>query len=244
MIADTFAFDTLHVALTVYASSAPLSKAYALADGRIVKTPAAQMTAGTARTVEVPFTALADVFDSLGSDEATGYGLFDAANVRIATAKTQRPPATFARTAEHCQYRPRPGVLMIDHDPRAGAEPIPAADLLRVLAGIVPGMADAAVLIRPSVSAGVRIAGTNRSPASAGYHIYIPVADAADIPRFGAALFRRLWLAGHGYIALASNGAALVRSCIDAAVFAGERLDFTGRPIVGDGLECVPPAAD
>ena len=244
MIAETFAFDTIPVALTIYASSAPLSKSYALADGRIVKTPAAQMTAGTARTIEVPFAALADVFDSLGSDEATGYGLFNAEVVRIATAKTQRPPATFARTAEHCQYRPRPGVLMIDHDPRAGAEPIPAADLLRVLAGIVPGMADAAVLIRPSVSAGVRIAGTDSPPASGGYHIYMPVADAADIPRFGAALFRRLWLAGHGYVALASNGKALVRACIDAAVFAGERLDFTGRPIVGDGLECVPPAAD
>jgi hypothetical protein len=246
MVAQNPTFDTLPVALTVYKSaSSPLSKAYRLAgDGRIEKKAAAHMTAGTARLVEVPFSGLADLFDSLGPDEATGYGLFDAAQARIVVDKKANPPALLARTKEFCRYRARPGVLMLDHDPHPRGASMQPAELLAALADIVPGSADAAALIRASVSAGVRIAGQEPAPASAGFHIYMPVLDASDIPRFGAVLVRRLWLARHGYIALARNGALLVRTCIDGAVFAGERLDFTGRPVIGDGLEWTPPAAE
>ena len=239
-------FGTLPVALTVYASaSSPLSKTYRRTDdGRIEKKAAAHMTAGTARLVELPFSGLGDLFDSLGPDEATGYGLFDAAQARIVVDKKAKPPALLARTKEFCRYRARPGVLMLDHDPHPRGASMRPAELLAALAALVPGSADAAYLVRASVSAGVRIVGQEPAPASGGYHLFMPVIDASDIPRFGAVLFRRLWLAGHGYIALARNGALLVRTCIDGAVFAGERLDFTGRPVIGDGLEWTPPAAE
>ena len=246
MVSQIPGSDTLPVALTVYASaSSPLSKTYRRTDdGRIEKKAAAHMTAGTARLVELPFSALGDLFDSLGPDEATGYGLFDAAQARIVVDKKAAPPALLARTKEFCRYRARPGVLMLDHDPHPRGASMRPSELLATLAALVPGSADAAYLVRASVSAGVRIVGQEPAPASGGYHVFMPVIDASDIPRFGAVLFRRLWLAGHGYIALARNGALLVRTCIDGAVFAGERLDFTGRPVIGDGLEWTPPAAE
>jgi hypothetical protein len=93
------------------------------------------------------------------------------------------------------------------------------------------------------VSAGVHRAGEEPKP-KPGFHVYLPVTNAADIPRFGDVLGKRLWLAGHGFIALAKNGALLERTLVDGAVFSPERLDFAGLPwIVGEGLEYTPPAA-
>jgi putative DNA primase/helicase len=92
------------------------------------------------------------------------------------------------------------------------------------------------------LSAGVHREG-EAPKAGRGFHLYFAVRDAADIPRFGKTLVKRLWLAGHGFIAVSSAGSFLVRSVIDGAVFDGERLDFVGKPAVGPGLAYTPPEA-
>jgi hypothetical protein len=70
----------------------------------------------------------------------------------------------------------------------------------------------------------------------------MPVLNVADIPRYGELLFKRLWLAGHGYIALSGNGSVLIRTAIDSAVFSPERLDFVAPPVIqGTGLKWTPP---
>jgi hypothetical protein len=53
-----------------------------------------------------------------------------------------------------------------------------------------------------------------------------------------------LWLSGHGYIALSTAGSCLALSVIDAAVFDGQRLDFVGKPLIGEGLKFTAPKPD
>lgn len=61
--------------------------------------------------------------------------------------------------------------------------------------------------------------------------------DAADIPRAGAALVARLWLAGLGHIEVSKSGALLERTLVDASVWQPSRLDFAGGAACGSGLE-------
>jgi hypothetical protein len=130
---------------------------------------------------------------------------------------------------------------MLDHDPSKYGQTISPDELVAALVDIHPEIEQAARIVRGSVSAGVHKTG-EPPRIGKGFHIYIPVTNAADIPRYGALLFDRLWLNGFGFIALSSSGSALVRSVIDGAVISPERLDFVGKPIISDtGLELTPP---
>ena len=130
---------------------------------------------------------------------------------------------------------------MLDYDPSKKGFCIKSSDeMMQVLSRLSSIFENTAYCARGSLSAGVHQTG-QLPTANGGFHLYIPVNDASDIPRFGKALFQRLWLAGFGHIDLSANGSLLVRSIIDATVFSAERLDFVGAPIVGDGLDWTPP---
>jgi hypothetical protein len=236
------------VSFTLLKSPEPLSKRFDLEEGGgIVKIPAANMTQGRARRVLLDFAQFGAALTRAGEREAFCYGLHDAAAhgeaVQIAIAAKADPArGVLARTREFFDYRPGPGVVMIDHDPHPDGPAVTPEALRDILAAVCPAFAGAACWVRGSLSAGVHLEGEAPKPGR-GFHLYLAAADAADIPRFGRALFRRLWLAGHGYIALSGAGSFLVRAVIDEAVFAGERLDFTGCPIVGPGLAYAPPEA-
>lgn len=77
-----------------------------------------------------------------------------------------------------------------------------------------------------------------------GSRLYIPVADASDIPRAGQVLFDRLWLAGYGHIELSKNGDYLLRSIVDRSMFQPNKLDFIGGSYCKEGLEQRRPAPD
>ena len=234
------------VLYTVFQSSEPLSKRYALAeDGTTLKTPSAQMTTGRARRQRVDFAKFDECLDKAGPNVAFCYGLHDNAKygevVKIATASKADPAKMIlARTRLYFDYRPEPGVLMIDHDPNPNGPSLTPGELRVTLAEVHPPFANAACWIRGSLSAGVHKKGDPAKPGR-GFHLYFAVANASDIPRFGGTLFDRLWLAGHGFIALSAAGSCLVRSVIDGAVFDGERLDFVGKPVVGEGLAFTTP---
>jgi len=238
----------LAVSFTRFESPEPLSKRFALDDGgKLVKTPAANMTQGSAVRVSLAFAAFGPALARASEHEAFGYGLHDAAThgeaVKLAIAAKAKPAkGVLARTRKYFDYRAEPGVLMIDHDPHPDGPAVTAEELRGVLAAVCPGFAGAAAWVRGSLSAGVHREGEAPKPGR-GFHLYFAVADAADIPRFGKSLFKRLWLAGHGFIAVSSAGSFLVRAIIDNAVFDGERLDFAGRPVVGPGLAYTPPEA-
>jgi len=236
------------VTFTNYKSTAPLSKSYGIENGKITKQAAAQMTRGTAKRVSATFAEFAVALSRADEKTAFGYGTHPAEypdKVKIVCKGRENPADdTLARIKKWFEYQQSDGVLMLDHDQSEHGAPMTPEQLWAALKAIHPEIARAARIVRGSVSAGVHKVG--EQPATGkGFHIYIHVKNAADIMRYGNVLFNRLWLAGYGYIALASNGALLIRTVIDGAVFSPERLDFVGRPIIADaGLTWTPPTAE
>jgi hypothetical protein len=131
---------------------------------------------------------------------------------------------------------------MLDHDPDGvGKSFASPAEFIEHLTRVFPDLARTAYIARGSVSAGVHIKGEQPKP-SAGFHVYLPVNTASDIPRFGKVFFERMILGGFGHIVLAKNGRMDIRSAFDACVFSPERLDFVAPPLlIGAGLAYTPP---
>lgn len=214
-----------------------LSKTYASVDGKIEKSPAAQLYEGKAEYIVEDFCD--DFPQSLtgaSSNVAFSYGLpakkFRQHPISIVVAGKEQPEKNvLSRTQDFFGYRKLPGILMLDHDPSPYGSYFSPSDLIEIVEEIFPPLSKSALIVRKSNSAGVHIKGKKKKKA-AGFHIYIPVLNAADIPRIGKLLFDRLWLHGYGFIALSASGSLLVRSPIDAAVFSGERLDFVGKPVI------------
>ncbi|HEY8097748.1 MAG TPA: primase-helicase family protein, partial [Methylobacter sp.] len=232
------------ITFTQYKSPDSLSKRYWLEDGLIQKQAAAQMTKGTANRVTIPFADFGQVLAKQTDKQAFGYGVHALSypdKVTISTkAKASPDKNIISRSLEYFQYNGA-GVVMIDHDPSEYGQTFTPDELLAVLTAIHPEIAQAARIVRGSVSAGIHIEG-EVPRTDKGFHLYMPVVDATLLNQYGALLTDRLWLQEHGFIALAANGALLERTCIDAAVFSPERLDFVGRPIItGAGLEFTAP---
>lgn len=237
------------VTYTRYKSPDPLSKQYWLENGVVHKKAAAQMYRGSAERIKIPFSLLIDEMSDSPSKHAWGYGthaLSFSDKVSIAIKGKEKPEKNIiSRSGDFIGYQPeQQGIIMVDHDVSEFVGHMPFETLLAALTQICPGIASAARIVRGSVSAGVHLVGELPRDGK-GYHFYMPVKNAADIPRFGKLLFAYLWLNGHGRIALSRNGSMLVRGPIDDAVFSGERLDFVGKPIItGTGLQYTPPEID
>jgi hypothetical protein len=69
-------------------------------------------------------------------------------------------------------------------------------------------------------------------PSSGGFHLYIPILDGTDIPRFMTTLQERCWLAGLADYWVAKQGKFLEYSLIDTAVAGPERPIFEANPKV------------
>ena len=112
------------------------------------------------------------------------------------------------------------------------------------MCAVVPALASAARVVRPSTSHGLRNKETGETYAgSGGFHAAVAVADAADIPRFLADMHDRLWLAGYGWGIGSAAGSFLERSLVDKACGSAERLIFEGPPIIEPPLEQAPRPA-
>lgn len=237
--------EELLVSFTIFKSGDVLSKTFGLDPTRnIIKTPAAQMFAGTAQWVSLDFWDFGKVLSDADDKTAFGYGLHDSEafgeHVKITVSgRKNESKRVLSRTQKYFEYRAQPGILMNDHDPNPCGPSVTAGELQAILENIFPPFTGAACCVRGSLSSGVHRPGEQPQPGK-GFHIYSPVQDASDIPRFGTVLFKRLWLAGHGYIAISAAGTFLIRSILDASVYSPERLDFVGRPVVGEGLKWTP----
>ncbi len=133
---------------------------------------------------------------------------------------------------------------MFDYDPSDGAEAHTPESLIETIGSLFPPILTAAHVVRHSTSSEIYDAktGARLSKAVNGFHLYFEVMDGLDIQRFGEALFKHLWLAGHGYVRIGKAGQALVRGPIDAAVFSPERCDFVAGASLVEGLEQRLPA--
>jgi hypothetical protein len=128
--------------------------------------------------------------------------------------------------------------MLLDIDfkgmPPAIKERIEAAGgVVALLSELFPGLMRAARVERASTSAGISNTATGETFAGkGGMHIYVLVANGADIPRALVALSDRLWLNGCGWLNVGSAGQVLNRSIVDASVGSPERLVFESAPVV------------
>lgn len=229
-----------YITFTQFTSVTPLSKTFSLdGAGGIDKKTAAFMFEATAQRLRRRFSELPAYLDTLDANQAVAWGVCDQDRAEIRTQAQADPPHTISRTKTNFHWAAGAGVLLLDVD-NCGMTP---AQAVAAITAVCPELANAAYFIRPSLSAAVHVPGAEPGiPKS--FHIYVWVANAADIPRAGAALFARQWLAGHGRIVLSGAGSMLLRSPVDAAVWQAERLDFVGKPLLGDGLEYTAPVCE
>src|SRR5258707_2691495 len=151
--------------------------------------------------------------------------------------RTQPSDSIIARTTEFLTFRPgRPALLPIDFDTK-GMPPTVAEKLkdglLAALTAVLPDAAITGRVTRRSTSAGLRRTDTgDECPGSNSLHLYLTIADGADIGRALQVLHDRCWLAGLGWMMTSKSGALLERSVVDRMVGMPERLIFEGPPIL------------
>jgi len=238
--------NNTNIQFTKYTSNkSPLSKSYTVSNGKIAKKAAAQMTSGTATTISIPFSEFADELQSAGSSTAFGYGICNGHSSNIKQIVTKKHlsnnPEAISRSKDFFSYSKSAGILMIDYDPDPNIKSLSIEEFLAILSIIIPGFSGISYIVRGSISSCVKLNNSLTDELS-GVHLYIPVQDASDIPRFGDILFKSLWLRGYGYVAHSASGALLIRTITDTAVYSPERLDFVGKPLLNaPSLHYVPP---
>lgn len=212
-----------------------LSKLYRLNEsGRVETQPGGSLVRGQYERVDAgePW-QLAALIDQLRPNQALAYGVAAAERNPVASRKAAQD-GDITRTREHFDWPAAPGWLMLDYD--ATAEPLDRDGLLSVLAEAWPEIARAPMVLGDSGSSHIYRTDTGECvKGRGGLRCYVLVADARDIPRAGAVLHHRLWLAGYGYYMVSESGQLLERSPVDAVVWQPERLDFAA------GAQCVPP---
>jgi hypothetical protein len=220
---------------------ARLSKGYSLgANGDLLKSPGGNLTQGEVETRDLATLAdLAAILQSLTPAQALVYGvpINPASKVmtRKAFADAGRPTGATTRTNDAFAWPQGGGVLMLDYDPSKGQNVLDREGLVRAIRKAAPGLAGAGLLWWPSASSCI-FAGSAIKRGLEGQRLYMLVQDAADIPRAGAALVARLWLAGHGHIEISAAGSMLERTIVDSSVWQQSRLDFAGGAACGAGL--------
>ena len=232
----------------------PLTKRISLADnGTLVSDGSACiMSRGDAKRLHFShLTDFAEFIESLEQNEAIALGALDrnlSETVHVVTKAMleklngANPPDQIARTAGFIYYQAgRPALVLIDIDakgmPASVKERIQALGGIRsALTTVLPELANAGQVERRSTSTGIFNTDTGeRLAGSAGAHLYVLVADGADVERFLRTLHNRCWLHDLGWMMIGKAGQLLERSLVDRMVYAPERLVFEGAPIV------VPP---
>jgi hypothetical protein len=196
------------------------------------------MAHGTAITIDISMADLARLIDACDDRTAICVGALKNSKEAKVVTKSKLRPGTIARTREFLEFTPeQPGALVLDYDQK-GMPPGLGGKFWDAMTYEFPMLADANCVSRTSTSAGLYRSDTNEPfNDSGGLHVYVEVLDSADIPRALDVCFKRLWLAGYGWIVVSAAGQLLVRSLVDASVGQPERLFFEGPP------QLTPPLA-
>jgi hypothetical protein len=227
-----------------------LSKHIALGDAGtpVADGSACRMAQGMGRTVSAPDAAtLARIINEQASCNALALGSIsnaDGAEVHIVTAGVlaelpeQSDRKVIARTRACIPFRNAPSWALLDSDfkqmPSATSSRLDAVGGFEAaLFAVVPGLKNAARVVRASTSTGLSHRDTGeRYPGTGGMHLYFMAENGEDIPRAIKALHARMWLHGWGWFMIDSVGRLHERSLIDTAVRYPERLCFEGAPEV------------
>ena len=228
------------VSLTLYTKeNGNLTKTISLDDsGHVVKNSSeCWMANGTAETITMPFAELPAFFNTVKQNQAVGWGTHFGRLSKIVSQKQMQvnaQPDCITRSKSNFSYpEGKAGVLLLDND--SGMDNL---QIISVIESIVPGFDKAAKIIKPSVSAELIRKSTGEAlPGKNNAHIYVLVKNAADIPRFGKVLHKRLIFAGYGRVEFSKDGKILIRTLVDQFVHSPERLDFAAPPILIGDLE-------
>jgi hypothetical protein len=223
---------------------AQLSKRFTLIGNVLDKQSGGNMLDGVAERLSVSsIDQFADLLPSLTPKQALSYGVNGHEQARVVTAdhldKAREQGGdlpVIARNRDHFTWSDGPGLMMLDYDAPAEGAALDMTQLRDALATTCPPLETAPAIWRPSASSCIYSSDGAELRGVAGQRLYIPVLEAADIPRAGQVLFDRLWLAGYGRYELSKSGSFLARTVIDASVFQPERLDFCGGAATGKGL--------
>ena len=178
--------------------------------------------------------ALNVLLDNLDPNQAVAYGIANSEQaVIVSKNNASRKPAALTRTKDNFRF-PSPALFMIDYDPVLGSPALSPDDLHDLITEAIPELAEIAMLQRASASSCI-YRGDKELTGVSGQRLYFAVDRGEMIPELGKILAKRLWPAGHGYIALSRSGSMLVRCPVDTCVWQPERLDFAA------GAVCVPP---
>lgn len=219
-----------------------LSKSFQMdADGNLLKSGGGCMTEGIAEKIRLKSAGeLASLLTNLKTDQALAYGVTPYDTAAILTAeelkkhKQNGGQPTISRTREYFTYPEGPAILMGDYDPQKDETPLTSDEFRETMYGIVPAIRTAPHVVAASASSFL-YNGIGCLKGPSGWRLLVVVEKGSDIPRAGAALFKKSWLKGFGRIFISKRGVPLTRSIIDGVVFQPERLDFCA------GAECKAP---
>lgn len=164
-------------------------------------------------------------------------GVADSVSLVSQHLNTSRDNLTISRTQENFAYSAeKQALLLIDFDTKGMPDEIKKrivshGSVEKILDSVFPEFARAAKITRNSTSSGLFNQETGQQyDRTGGVHIYVCVVDGSDIPRALKNIFKRLWIAGFGWIYVSESCRLLVRSIVDQAVSGPERLCFEGKP--------------
>lgn len=212
-------------------------------DGNLVKTSAGQIVEAVADRKQAENLAdfCAEVMKA-EKNECLIFGIFAHPKAKILTRAELEKQAnrnrngglpTVARDRNHCRYPTGPGLWENDIDTDQERTP---DEIRQALISVLPELEAAAMAIRASAGSCI-FHGDKQLTGATGYRAWIPVDNAADIPRLHGLLLKRLWLAGRGKIKISDAGALLIRNMdgVDPCTDQPERIDF-----IADAV-CTPP---
>lgn len=231
----------LSTRITVFTSThnTPMSKHFACRNGEVVKYSAPPLSKGTGRTVELPngLPDLPDILAGLSTNQVICLGIPKTPLVGdYPITTTSRGGRGITRTKENYEWPERPIVLLdYDADTKWRTKRLPISQVPNTIRDLI-GSRDIGMVVVPSSSSGIYVAGDEPPKEPSSFHIYIQLADAESIPQLREALRIRSWAYGWGYIKLSRSGSKLCRGLVDDSVFDPSRLVFEAPPRIGPGL--------
>ena len=215
-----------------------LTKKISLSGEKVVKDATqCYLSTGQVDTCHLTLDELPAFLRGLKSNQAIANGICQEEKSWIVAAKKfNGQPNTITRSLENFSFPAGPGGGLLDIDLPDG-QSLTVQEIIGMVAGIFPPFAKAGMVLSPSTSSCIYRGDQQLRGEGSGRHLYFVAKDARDLPRFGRVLFKRAWLAGHGFIFVSKSGAQLERTFFDAAVFSPERLIFEAGAVCADGLE-------
>ena len=168
------------------------------------------------------------------------FGIAPVATRQAQQALVHSSVQILSRTKDDFSFGQGQGWLLLDYDTKGLSEAVfsrieQLGGIMNALHHVWPELENSDFVVRPSSSAGVHIIG-DPAPSVSGFHMFVRLKRAADIPQALKALHSRCWLHGLGYHMISKSGHLLDRSIVDITVGSPERLIFTAPPVLGEGI--------